>query len=72
MSKRCNLSGIYIFDKLEGDEKRLPTCIEDFNVETRIKWLESLEKEGLISTINHLCETLKAISNQFGIIAGNE
>ena len=69
MNKRCNLSGIYIFDKLEGDEKRLPTCIEDCNKETRIEWLESLEKEALINTIDHLCRILKDISNQFGIIA---
>lgn len=69
MNKRCNLSGIYIFDKLEGDEKQIPTCIEDCNKETRTKWLESLEKERLISTIDHLCETLKRISNQFGIMA---
>ena len=70
-STRCNLSGIYIFDQLEGDEKRLPTCIEDCTEETRNEWLNSLNKEGLISTINHLCKTLKEISNQFGIIAGN-
>lgn len=69
MNKQCNLSGIYIFDKLEGDEKQIPTCIEDCNKETRTKWLESLEKERLISTIDHLCETLKRISNQFGIMA---
>lgn len=72
MIKRCNLSGIYIFDKLEGDEKMIPTCIEDCSEEIRIKWLESLEKEGLIHTINHLCKTLKSISNEFGIIVSNE
>lgn len=27
--KRRNLSGIFIFDKLEGEEKPTPTCLED-------------------------------------------
>lgn len=65
---RHNLSGIYIFDKLEGDENKLPTCIEDCREETRLKWLESLDKEALINTVEHLCNTLKNISEQFGII----
>ena len=69
---RRNLSGIYIFDTLEGDERREPTCIEDCNPETRTKWLESLEKEALIRTCEHLCGCLKGIGNQFNIIAGYE
>ena len=65
---RCNLSGIYIFDTLEnGDSK--PTCIEDCSAESRQKWLESLEREALINTVDHLCKVIKDISNQFGIIA---
>lgn len=68
MNKRCNLSGIYIFDKLEGDEKKLPTCIEDCNEETRNEWLESLEKEALINTVERLCNVIKGISNQFDIM----
>lgn len=46
MKLRRNLSGI--FDKLEGEEKPIPTCIEDCTPETRLKWLEGLEKEALI------------------------
>lgn len=68
-NKRRNLSGIYIFDKFPGEEKREPTCLEDCQEETRNKWLESLEKEALIRTIEHLCETLRKISDQFGIVA---
>ena len=64
---RSNLSGIYIFDTLEGERK--PTCIEDCREETRLEWLNSLEKEALINTVDHLCQTLKNISNQFGIVA---
>ena len=71
MNKRRNLSGIYIFDKFPEDERRQPTCIEDCQEETRKKWLETLEKEALISTVEHLCETLRTISDQFGIVGGN-
>ena len=39
-----NLSGIFIFDKLEGEEKPIPTCIEDCTPETRLKWLEAQGK----------------------------
>lgn len=69
-NKRRNLSGIYIFDKFPEDEKRQPTCIEDCQEEVRRKWLESLEKEALIRTVDHLCETLREISDQFGIVGG--
>lgn len=67
-NKRRSLSGIYIFDKFPEDEKRQPTCLEDCQEETRKKWLESLEKEALINCIEHLCKTLRAISDQFGIV----
>jgi len=36
---RRNISGIYIFDKFPGEEKRLPTCIEDCQQATRRKWV---------------------------------
>lgn len=64
---RRNLSGIYIFDKLEGDEKRLPTCIEDCTKETRDKWLESLGRDALIRCVNLLCETLNEVSSVYDI-----
>lgn len=63
---RNNLSGIFIFDTLEGERK--PTCIEDCKEETRLKWLNTLEKEALIETVEHLCKTLKSIGTQFGIV----
>lgn len=68
MNKRRHLSGIYIFDKFPEDEKRVPTCIEDCQDETRTKWLESLEKEALINCVDRLCEVLRNISDQFGIL----
>lgn len=66
--KRRNLSGIYIFDTLEGDEKRKPTCIEDCKKETLDEWLETLSKEALIRTVSHLCNTISELGNAFDII----
>lgn len=69
-NKRRNLSGIYLLDQFPEEEKRQPTCIEDCQQETRTKFLGSLEKEGLIRTVEYLCETLRKISDQFGIVGG--
>lgn len=65
--KRRNLSGIFIFDKLEGEEKPTPTCLEDCTPETRLKWLEGLEKEALINCIEHLCGTINEFSELLDI-----
>lgn len=67
MKLRRNLSGIFIFDKLEGEEKPIPTCIEDCTPETRLKWLEGLEKEALIRCVEHLCDTLNEMGETFNI-----
>lgn len=67
--KRRGLSGIYIFDQFPDEPKRQPTCVEDCQPEVRKEWLEGLEKEALINCVEHLCETLRNISDQFGIIA---
>lgn len=54
---RRSLSGIYIFDVLAHDKgKRFPTCIEDCNEETRLKWLNGLEAEAIVHTGQHLNE----------------
>ena len=57
MKLRRNLSGIFIFDKLEGEEKPIPTCIEDCTPETRLKWLEGLEKGPLQFEIDEQLNT---------------
>lgn len=67
MKLRRNLSGIFIFDKLEGEEKPIPTCIEDCTPETRLKLLEGLEKEALIRCVEHLCDTLSEMGETFNI-----
>lgn len=73
--KRYNISGIYIFDKFPEEERKQPTCIEDCQEETRTQWLESLEKEALINTVNILCDTLHQFTDNLvsqGIISFGE
>jgi hypothetical protein len=65
---RRNLSGIYIFDKFEGEEKRKPTCFEDCQEETQDKWLDSLEKESLISLSKKLANTIKQIGDELDLM----
>ena len=70
--QRRNLSGIFIFDKFEGEEKRKPTCFEDCQEETQDKWLESLTPEALKNLTKQLAGTLRVIGNQFDLQAGEE
>ena len=67
--KRRNLSGIYIFEKFEDEEKRQPTCFEDCTEETQDRLLESLERESLIKLAKSLGQTLNIIGNQFDLTA---
>lgn len=60
---RRNLSGIYIFDHFPNEEKRQPTCIEDCQQTTRDEWLATLDKEGLTSVVNQLCQTLTELAD---------
>lgn len=60
---RTDLSGIYIFDQLDGDEKQLPTCIEDCSEEKRVTWLNSLELQGLQKTRDILLESIKGVTD---------
>jgi hypothetical protein len=50
-------SGIYI---RVGKDNLL---LEEMSEEQRIEWLNSLEKDGLIRTINRLCDCLKQYEN---------
>lgn len=58
---RRNLSGIYIFDTLEGERKRKLTCIEDCREETRREWLRSLSAQARINTANVLCDAILGV-----------
>jgi hypothetical protein len=65
---RRNLTGIYIFDKFEGEEKRQPTCFEDCQEITQDKWLESLEREALVNLAKQLGKTIKDIGDQLDLV----
>lgn len=67
---RRNLSGVYIFDTLPGDDKRKPTCFEDCTEEKQQEWLDSLTPEALKNLSIQLAKTLRTIGDQFDIIAG--
>lgn len=66
--KRRNLSGIYIFEKFDDEEKREPTVFEDCKEETQDKWLDSLDKEALKSLSKHLGSCLRRIGDEFDIM----
>jgi hypothetical protein len=68
-TKRRNLSGIYIFDQFEGEEKRQPTCFEDCTEKKQDEWLESLEHEALRNLAKQLGKSLRSIGDQFDIAA---
>lgn len=65
--ERRNLSGIYIFDKLPGEEKREPTCFEDCQEETQDRWLASLETEALKNLAKQLAKRLRSIGDSLDI-----
>lgn len=67
--KRRNLSGIYIFEQFEGEEKRQPTCFEDCTEKKQDEWLESLEHEALRNLAKQLGKSLRSIGDQFDIAA---
>ena len=70
--KRRNLSGVFIFDTLPGDEKRKPTCFEDCTEEKQQEWLDSLTPEALKALSIQLAKTLRRIGDQFDIMCGEE
>lgn len=66
--RRRNLSGIYIFERFEEEEKREPTVFEDCTEETQDKWLNSLDSEALKSLAKQLANTLRKIGDQFDLM----
>ncbi len=68
LTKRRDLSGIYIFDKFKTEEKRQPTCFEDCREETQDKWLDSLEVEALKNLAKQLGKTIKDIGEQLDLM----
>jgi len=68
--KRRNLSGIYIFEKFEDEEKRQPTCFEDCTEATQNAWLDTLNAEALKHVAKALAKTINHLGDTFGIVAG--
>ena len=68
MAIRRNLSGVFIFEQFEGEEKRQPTCFEDCTEATQNKWLSDMSNENLISLAKHLAKTINDIAESFDII----
>jgi hypothetical protein len=69
--KRRNLSGIFIFEQFEGEEKREPTCFEDCTEATQDKWLDSLDNESLKNLTKQLAGTLIGVADFAGIARNN-
>ena len=67
--KRRNLSGIYIFEKFEGEDKRQPTCFEDCYEKTQDEWLDSLDQKYLINLAKVLANKLRRIGDQFDLMS---
>lgn len=61
-----NISGIYIFDTVNGERKAL--CVEECSKETRNEFLKTLSNESLISLANQLCGVINALSTEFNIV----
>jgi hypothetical protein len=68
---RRNLSGIFIFEKFEDEEKREPTCFEDCTEATQDKWLDSLDNESLKNLTKQLAGTLIGVADFAGIARSN-
>lgn len=66
---RRNLSGIYIFETFEGEDKSSPTVFEDCTEETQDKFLKSLSKEALRNLAKQLASTLRYLGDEFDIVA---
>jgi hypothetical protein len=66
---RRNLSGIYIFDKFDGEPKRQPTCFEDCQEATQDAWLDSLSKDELKNLAKKLGDTIRDIGDQFDLMS---
>lgn len=69
---RRNLSGIYIFDVLPGDEKRQSTVFEDCTEEKQQEWLDSLTTEALHNVCKMLGKSLRELGDTFDIMSGTE
>ena len=61
-----NLDGIYY--RVKRGEKYESVCLSDMTKEERKPFLESLNKEGLIQCVDHLCDCLKEVGDMFDVV----
>ena len=61
-----NLDGIYY--RVKRGEKWENVCLSDLTDEERRPFLEKLNKEGLISCVDHLCDCLKEVSEYCDVV----
>lgn len=60
---RRNLSGVYIFHKFEGEDKRKPTCFEDLPEEKQNEWLGQLTPDAVKNLAKHLGNTIRHLGD---------
>lgn len=60
------LDGIYIRAQDENG-KWTALCLSDCSEEQRTRWLETLEKDALIQTVNILASTIRKLGEEFDI-----
>ena len=65
---RRNLSGIFIFNKFPGENKRKPTVFEDCPDDVQNKWLDSLDIDALKNLSRMLGKCLRDIGDQFDLM----
>lgn len=59
------LDGIYIRAEHDGVIKSL--CLSDCSEADRLRWLNGLDHDGLVSTANHLAKKIREIGEQFDL-----
>lgn len=67
--KRRNLSGVFYFDKFEGEDKIKPTCFEDCTPEKKMEILDKMNIEQLKNLALILADTLSVVGDHFNISA---
>lgn len=72
MTRRRNLSGIYIFHKFEDEDRREPTCFEDCPIEKQDEWLNSLDSTAVKNLAKQLAGTIKEIGEQLNLVRGDK
>lgn len=68
MTRRRNLSGVYIFHKFEDDDRKKPTCFEDCPIEKQDEWLNSLDPAAVKNLAKQLAGIIKEIGEKLDLV----